>query len=160
MPMKEKCTLIISSLAYALEMIITIAMLIGTGLLCFRLICSIFHLMDGNPYASNGLPSIFHLMDGNPFEAYEHLLSYSMNLIICVELIRMMYYHTSDMVFELLVFALARQVIIDHTSAITSLIGVCAIAVLFATRKFLFTTHVLSADTDDEGDKKSEKENK
>ena len=45
--MKEKCTLIISSLAYALEMIITIAMLIGTGLLCFRLICSIFHLMDG-----------------------------------------------------------------------------------------------------------------
>ena len=83
-----------------------------------------------------------------------------MNLIICVELIRMMYYHTSDMVFELLVFALARQVIIDHTSAITSLIGVCAIAVLFATRKFLFTTHVLSADTDDEDDKKSEKENK
>ena len=136
--MKEKCTLIISSLAYALEMIITIAMLIGTGLLCFRLICSIFHLMDGNP-----------------FEAYEHLLSYSMNLIICVELIRMMYYHTSDMVFEL-----ARQVIIDHTSAITSLIGVCAIAVLFATRKFLFTTHVLSADTDDEDNKKSEKENK
>ena len=97
--MKEKCTLIISSLAYALEMIITIAMLIGTGLLCFRLICSIFHLMDADP-----------------FEAYEHLLSYSMNLIICVELIRMMYYHTSDMVFELLVFALARQVIIDHTS--------------------------------------------
>ena len=139
MPMKEKCTLIISSLAYALEMIITIAMLIGTGLLCFRLICSIFHLMDGDP-----------------FEAYEHLLSYSMNLIICVELIRMMYYHTSDMVFELL----ARQVIIDHTSAITSLIGVCAIAVLFATRKFLFTTHVLSADTDDEDGKKSEKENK
>ena len=88
--MKEKCTLIISSLAYALEMIITIAMMIGTGLLCFRLICSIFHLMDGDP-----------------FEAYEHLLSYSMNLIICVELIRMMYYHTSDMVFELLVFALA-----------------------------------------------------
>ena len=143
MPMKEKCTLIISSLAYALEMIITIAMLIGTGLLCFSLICSIFHLMDGDP-----------------FEAYEHLLSYSMNLIICVELIRMMYYHTSDMVFELLVFALARQVIIDHTSAITSLIGVCAIAVLFATRKFLFTTHVLSADTDDEDDKKSEEENK
>lgn len=143
MPMKEKCTLIISSLAYALELIITIAMLIGTGLLCFRLVCSIFHLMDGDP-----------------FEAYEHLLAYSMNLIICVELIRMMYYHTSDMVFELLVFALARQVIIDHTSAITSLIGVCAIAVLFATRKFLFTTHVLSADTDDEDVKKSEKENK
>ena len=141
--MKEKCTLVISTLAYALEIIITTAMLIGTGLLCFRLICSVFHLMDGDP-----------------FEAYEHLLAYSMNLIIGVELIRMMYYHTSDMVFELLVFALARQVIIDHTSAVTSLIGVCAIAVLFATRKFLFTSHVLSADTDDEDVKEREKENK
>lgn len=140
--MKEKCTLVISSLAFALEMIITAAMLIGTGLLCFRLICSVFRLVDGDP-----------------FEAYENLLAYSMNLIIGVELIRMMYYHTSDMVFELLVFALARQVIIDHSSAITSLIGVCAIAVLFATRKFLFTSHVLSADTDEESVEDSEKEN-
>ena len=141
--MKEKCTLVISSLAYALEIIITAAMLIGTGILCFRLICSVFHLMDGDP-----------------FEAYEHLLAYSMNLIIGIELIRMMYYHTSDMVFELLVFVLARQVIIDHTSAVTSLIGVCAIAILFATRKFLFTSHVLSADTDDKDTKESKKENK
>lgn len=140
--MKEKCTLVISSLAFALEMIITAAMLIGTGLLCFRLICSVFRLADGDP-----------------FEAYENLLAYSMNLIIGVELIRMMYYHTSDMVFELLVFALARQVIIDHSSALTSLIGVCAIAVLFATRKFLFTSHVLSADTDEESAEDSEKEN-
>ena len=141
--MKEKCTLVISSLAYALEIIITAAMLIGTGILCFRLICSVFHLMDGDP-----------------FEAYEHLLAYSMNLIIGIELIRMMYYHTSDMVFELLVFVLARQVIIDHTSAVTSLIGVCAIAILFATRKFLFTSHVLSADTDDNDTKESKKGNK
>ena len=55
--MKEKCTLIISSLAYALEMIITIAMLIGTGLLCFRLICSIFQdvykrQLENSPLAS------------------------------------------------------------------------------------------------------------
>ena len=50
----------------------------------------------------------------------------------------MMYYHTPDTVFEVLLFAIARQIIIDHSSAFSSLIGVCAIAVLFATRKYLF----------------------
>ena len=50
----------------------------------------------------------------------------------------MMYCHTPDTVFEVLLFAIARQIIIDHSSALSSLIGVCAIAVLFATRKFLF----------------------
>ena len=70
--------------------------------------------------------------------AYDELLTTCFNLIIGVELIRMMSYHTSDTVFEVLVFAIARQVIIGHSSAVSSLIGVCAIAVLFATRKFLF----------------------
>jgi hypothetical protein len=39
-----------------------------------------------------------------------------------------------------LLFAIARQVIIDHSSPINSLLGVISIAVLFATRKFLFVT--------------------
>ena len=38
----------------------------------------------------------------------------------------------------MLLFAIARQVIIEHGSPLNSLIGVIAIAVLFATRKFLF----------------------
>ena len=50
----------------------------------------------------------------------------------------MVYHHTPNTVFEVLLFAIARQIIIDHSSAWGSLIGVCAIAVLFATRKFLF----------------------
>ena len=50
----------------------------------------------------------------------------------------MVYYHTPATVFEVLIFAIARQIIIDHSSSYSSLIGVCAIAVLFATRKYLF----------------------
>ncbi|MCD7749342.1 MAG: transporter, partial [Oscillospiraceae bacterium] len=44
----------------------------------------------------------------------------------------------SNTVFEVLLFAIARQIIVDHTSTWSSLVGVCTIAVLFATRKFLF----------------------
>lgn len=137
--MKKKCTLVLSHLAFFLEMVITVMLVIGIGLLCIRMAFSLFHIMDGDP-----------------FEAYEELLSFSLNLIIGVELIRMMYYHTTDMVFELLVFALARQVIIDHSSTVTSLIGVCAIAVLFAIKKYLFTSHTLS----DESENLTEKEDK
>ena len=54
------------------------------------------------------------------------------------DLLRMLYLHTPITVFEVLLFAIARQVIIDHSSSLNSLIGVIAIAILFATRKFLF----------------------
>lgn len=69
---------------------------------------------------------------------YNDLLDTCFNLIIGVELIRMMYQHTPDTVFEVLLFAIARHIIIDHSSIWSSLGGVCAIAVLFATRKYLF----------------------
>ncbi len=35
-------------------------------------------------------------------------------------------------------FAVARFIIIDHSSIMTSLFGVVSIAILFATRKYLF----------------------
>ena len=52
----------------------------------------------------------------------------------------MLYLHTPITVFEVLLFAIARQIIIEHGSPVNSLIGVIAIAILFATRKFLFMT--------------------
>ena len=69
---------------------------------------------------------------------YDDLLTNCFNLIIGVELIRMLYKHNPSTVFEVLLFAIARQVILAHDDAITTLIGVIAIAILFATRKFLF----------------------
>lgn len=119
--MRKQTRLFLSKLAAILEFSITMMMAVGMVLLCIRL-----------------AGSLFHLPGTDPFPAYEELLTTCFNLIIGVELIRMMSYHTSDTVFEVLVFAIARQVIVGHSSAVSSLIGVCAIAVLFATRKFLF----------------------
>ncbi len=82
--------------------------------------------------------SLVNIPDLSVWPNYEDLLEICFNLIIGVELIRMMYQHSPDTVFEVLLFAIARQIIIDHSSIWSSLIGVCAIAVLFATRKFLF----------------------
>ena len=50
----------------------------------------------------------------------------------------MIYPHSPSTVFEVLLFAIARQVIMAHNNPLSSLIGVISIALLFATRKFLF----------------------
>lgn len=84
--------------------------------------------------------SMGKLTDVSTYPNYDDLLTACFNLIIGVELIRMLYLHTPITVFEVLLFAIARQIIIDHSSPLNSLLGVIAIAILFATRKFLFST--------------------
>ncbi len=84
--------------------------------------------------------SMEKLTDVTTYPNYDDLLTACFNLIIGVELIRMLYLHTPITVFEVLLFAIARQIIIDHSSPLNSLLGVVAIAILFATRKFLFSS--------------------
>lgn len=83
--------------------------------------------------------SIGALTDSSTYPNYDDLLTACFNLIIGVELIRMLYLHTPITVFEVLLFAIARQIIIEHSSPVNSLLGVIAIAILFATRRFLFS---------------------
>ena len=46
--------------------------------------------------------------------------------------------HTPETVIEVLLFAIARQLIVEHTSTMENLIGIISIGILFATRKYLF----------------------
>ena len=58
-------------------------------------------------------------------------------LAIASELIKMLCKHTPETVIEVLAFALARQLIVGHSSPVENLITVIAIAALFAIRRFL-----------------------
>ena len=69
---------------------------------------------------------------------YNDLLLVCFNMIIGVELIKMLYKPTPMTVFEVLLFAIARQIIAAHNEPVHTLLGVISIAILFATRKFLF----------------------
>lgn len=119
--MTKYATAILKKLATIMELFIAFMLAIGIILLSVRLAGSLVHIPDFDVYPN-----------------YADLLETCFNLIIGVELIRMVYMHQPGTVFEVLLFAIARQLIIDHSSPLNSLIGVCAIAVLFATRKFLF----------------------
>ncbi len=62
-------------------------------------------------------------------------------LAIGAELIKMLCKHTLETVIEVLAFALARHLIVVHTTPLENLITVIAIAVLFAIRRFLLNRH-------------------
>lgn len=59
-------------------------------------------------------------------------------LVIGLEFIKMLMEHSHGAVLEVMLFAIARQMIVDHTSMLDNLLGVTAIAVVFAVRKFLY----------------------
>lgn len=75
-----------------------------------------------------------------PIEDYlQHFLNQAMSIAIGVELIKMLSKHTSATVIEVLLFAIARHVVVDQSSGLNSLWSILAIVSLFATRKYLFT---------------------
>ena len=50
----------------------------------------------------------------------------------------MLYTHTPETIIEILLFAISRQMIVEHLSTTETILGVGAIAGLFAVRKYLF----------------------
>lgn len=69
-------------------------------------------------------------------------LKYSINMIIALELIRVLCHQTLDTIVEILLMAVTRELIIGHMATWEMLIGVIAIAILFAVRKFLYVSQL------------------
>ena len=78
------------------------------------------------------------MFDSAPVEFFETFVSDIMTLAVGVELITMLSQHTPETVVEVVLFAIAREMVTHHDSAINTAIGVMSICVLFATRKFFF----------------------
>ena len=68
----------------------------------------------------------------------EYYMEYIMSLAIGVEFVKMLCTHKPGTIIEVLLFATARQMIVEHLNVYETLVGIGAIASLFAIRKFLF----------------------
>lgn len=128
---KKRLTGWLSKAAYYTEVLISIILLAAAVVLLIKLI------LESGIFQLHG-----QLVDFNSF------LSGIFNLIIGVEFTKMLCKHTPDTVVEVLLFAIARQVIISHGNVWESVIGVVAIAGLFAVRKFLIPNTVASPGRD------------
>ena len=82
-----------------------------------------------------GLPSELSIMAAEGMSGY---LKYLYDILIAIELIKLLCRHDLSSMVEVLMFAVSRQVIIEHLKVWENLIAVCSIAALFAIRKFLF----------------------
>lgn len=65
------------------------------------------------------------------------ILSQAMSLAVAIEFIKMLCLRTPSAILEVLMFAISRQLIVDHASAITTVCGIASIAGLFVIRRFL-----------------------
>ena len=68
---------------------------------------------------------------------FNTLLSGAFTLVIGVEFVRMLFKHTPEAVIDVLLFALARHVIIYYEGMTSLMVSVFSIAILFATKKYL-----------------------
>ncbi|MEW9123989.1 MAG: transporter associated domain-containing protein [Thermotaleaceae bacterium] len=77
----------------------------------------------------------------NTFETYDvfqKFLGHVLLLVVGVELVIMLVLHTTGSVLEVVLYAIARKMLIYSSSMVDFLLGVAAIASVFAIRKYLF----------------------
>lgn len=79
-----------------------------------------------------------HILDMD-IEFFSTFLSAALSLVVGVEFVKMLCQHSTQTVVEVLMFATARQMVVEHLDTTQTLIGVLAIALLFAVRKYLMT---------------------
>ena len=69
---------------------------------------------------------------------FNQFLKKMFDLIIGIELLKMLCRHTLSSVIEVLLFAIARGMVAEHTTPLENLLSIVAIAILFIVRKYLF----------------------
>ena len=112
----------VAACASFVEIAISIIVLIAIVILSIHLIGDVFRMED--------TPDIHDL--------FSTFLENALNLIVGVEFIKMLCRHTPGSAIEVLLFAIARQMVVEHTSPLENLVTIVTIALLFVIRKYLF----------------------
>jgi len=73
-------------------------------------------------------------------DVYHGFLGFALALIISVEFVKMLCRHTPGSTIDVLLYALARKLIVSEGSSLDLLLGVIAIGILFVIRRYLLTT--------------------
>ena len=92
-----------------------------SGIVLVGLLFSIVPLLQWMP----GL-----IVDGNEVEVYE-FLTRALDIVIGIEFIKMLAKHSPGSVLEVLLYAIARHMIVGHEDAVQNLVSVIAIALIF-----------------------------
>ncbi len=104
-----------------LEKVVAAILLIGVAYSCIQLGIHVVSLTD------------------LAFDEYiEDILITAFNAVIVIEFIRMLIKHSMNTIVEVLIFAIARGLVVGHETPLETLIRIACIAILLVCRKFLF----------------------
>lgn len=81
------------------------------------------------------------------YDVFQKFLGHVLLLVVGVELIAMLVMHTPGSVIEVLLYAVARNMLIGNKGTFDFILGIASIAGIFAIRKYLFTVII----TEDSG---------
>lgn len=113
----------VEKVTYIIEIIITVLLAIGIAIGLIDLIKYFSVLVIAPPAES--------------YDLFQGFLGFALLLIVGVELILMILYHSTKAILELVLFVIARKMLI-YAETMTDLVwGTLAIAIVFATLKFL-----------------------
>lgn len=68
-------------------------------------------------------------------------------IIIAIEFIKLIFVHTIDATVEVIIMAIIRQIIVEHTVASDTFMLVLSVGILFMVRKFLFIRQLDNMDS-------------
>ncbi len=127
--MKERFIIVSHVFEVIIAMVILIQVLLGTVDL-FRNLWQIFIQDLQNPIA---------------YYQFESLLGQGLLLVIGVELVVMLTLHTPGSIIEALLYAIARKILLipKNKGMMEVVLGIIAIALLFAIRKYLFVNKIV-----------------
>ncbi len=110
--------------AGALEIILSFFMLCGILILSIELFFDIKEMF-------------FAVIYGTARPSFSEFLSLIFSLVIGLEFVNMLIKHTPSSALEVVLYTIARKVIAEHGTMAEVLLGVVAIAILFAVKKYL-----------------------
>lgn len=96
------------------------------------------------------------IFETNPIDTYDLLqkfLGHVLLLVVGVELVAMLIMHTPGSVIEVLLYAVARNMLIGSKGTFDFILGIASIAGIFAIRKYLFKDSMTDGEAvEDSGD--------
>lgn len=113
----------LEKVTYVLEMVIAVVISIGIAIGLVDLIKYFVLIINANPAES--------------YDLFNDFLGLALLLIVGIELILMIIYHSTDAVLELVLFVIARKMLIYSHTMLDLVLGTLSLAIVFAILKFL-----------------------
>ena len=123
---KHAVNVMLAHVAEYMEMLVALVVVAA-------LICSFLPLLKE-------LPEMLFPAEGAVTDGLPQFLGHAFNLIIAIEFIKMLTKHNPGSALEVLMYAIARHMVIGGGHGVDLLINVGAIALIFAVRKYLFVS--------------------